>query len=239
MSYLRDHVIVLKKEPFREHDRRYTMYGREHGLLVAVARGASRATSKNAGLLEPLTESNVMIAKGATFDKLAVATAADRICIAPSRCSLSFYAVCGGFADLLVRLLRPGIADERIFDLLRELIDTLAASPSEPSPDRARLMLSAATLRLLDLLGFAPPIERAGESTTPGTSFANDVPRPALALAAFMRRSPLADVLRVTARTDVFSAASAFVEEALTHTPLDREPHGPATIQALLRDSSY
>ena len=228
MSYLRDTVIVLKKEPFREHDRRYTMYGLEHGLLVAVARGSSRATSKHAGLLEPLTESNVMIAKGATFDKLAVATGVDRVCVAPTKRLLAYYAVCGGFADLLIRLLRPGIADDRIFYLLRELIDTLAAAPSEPSPDRARLILSAATLRLLDLLGFAPHIERAGEGTTSV---------PSLALAAFMRRSPLADVLRVTARTDVFAAASSFVEEALTHAPLDREPHGPATIQALLQVS--
>ena len=225
MSYLRDHVIVLKKEPYREHDRRYTMYGREHGLLVGVARGSSLPRSKQAGHLEPFMESHVMIAKGAAFDKLAVATRSRAPLSASSENCLALYAVCGALADLVVRLTRQGIADERIFFLFQELIGTIAAAPQEPSPERARLLLSAATLRLLDVLGFGPPIERAPEGTTSV---------PSLALVSFMRRSPFVDMLRITAPIDIFRSASAFIEEALTQTPLDREPHGPATIQALL-----
>lgn len=226
MSYLRDTVIVLKKEPFREHDRRYTMYGREHGLLVGVARGSSLSKSKQAGHLEPFTESQVMIAKGAAFDKLAVATCARLPLIEQASSALGFYAVCGAFTDLIIRLTRQGIADERVFFLLQELIGTLAILPQELSSERARLILSAATLRLLDILGFGPSIERGPDGTTPV---------PSLTLVAFMRRSCFADVLRVTGRVDVLRAASAFVEEALGQTPLEREPHGPTTVQALLQ----
>jgi DNA repair protein RecO len=221
MSYLRDTVIVLKKEPFREQDRRYTMYGRGHGLLVAVARGSSTMRSKQAGHLEPFMQTQVMIAKGTAFDKLAVASHSRPSSIR----SLSALAVCGAVADLVIRLTRPGIADDRIFHLLVELISTVSNLPQELSPERARLMLAAATLRLLDLIGFAPHIERGPETTTPV---------PSLTLVSYMRRAPFVDVLRVTAPVDVLHAASDFVEEALKHTPLHAPPHGPKTIQALL-----
>lgn len=225
MPYVRDRVIVLKKEPFREQDRRYVMYGREHGLLVGVARGSALPSSKQAGHLEPFMEANVMLAKGAAFDKLAVASGSSFPFDVVEEKRLAFFAVCGGFASLIVSLLRPGIADERIFLSFQELITVMASTPQDPSPERARLILSSATLRLLDLLGFAPQIAPSSDGTTPV---------PALALVSFMRRSPFADVLRITATTDVLNAASSFVETALEETHLDREPHGPRTVHALL-----
>ena len=36
MPYIRDRAIVLKKEAFREQDRRYFLYGLEHGYLDAT-----------------------------------------------------------------------------------------------------------------------------------------------------------------------------------------------------------
>ncbi len=214
MPYLRDTVFVLKKEPFREQDRRYTAYGREHGLLVAVARGVSVRTSKQAGHLEPLSVSDVMIAKGAAFDKLAVARA-HAVPWAPSAGPrLAHYAVAGGFAGLTAQLLKPGIADARIFDLLCEVCQATGRMPADPSRERSRLLFSAATLKLLDLLGYAP-----------------DIP-PSLPLVSFMRRAPLADVLRITATADVLEAAAAFVEEALAETPLHEEP---ATLRSVPR----
>lgn len=224
MPYLRDRVIVLSKEPFREQDRRYVMYGREHGLLVAVARGASVSRSKQAGHLEPFCTSDVMIAKGAAFDKLAVAKLVDW----PWRGSsprLESHAVCGAFSELVIRLTRPGIADARMFDLLQDVIRVAMTLPVGTTVDRARLFVAAANLKLIDLIGFAPPIEKSPEGTTPV---------PALALTAFMRRASLEDVLKVTAEASVLRAASSFVDDALRETPLDREPHGIAVAQALL-----
>jgi recombinational DNA repair protein (RecF pathway) len=224
MPYLRDRVIVLSKEPFREQDRRYVMYGREHGLLVAVARGASVRSSKQAGHLEPFCTSDVMIAKGSAFDKLAVAKLVDW----PWRGSsprLESHAVCGAFSELVIRLTRPGIADDRMFDLLQEMFRVSTTLPPGTTVDRARLLLAASSLKLIDLVGFAPPIERPRE----GTSAV-----PSLALAAFMRRAPLSDILNVTAETKILRAAILFVDEALRETPLDREPHGQMTIAAVL-----
>lgn len=220
MAYLRDRVIVLKKEPYREHDRRYVMFGHDYGLLSAVARGASSPKSKQAGHLEPFTEAEVMIAKGSAFDKLAVARMVGGQPIVHNERRLAAFAIMGSFADLVIRLSRPGISDERIFILLKELIDVLARLPADPSADRARLVFAAATLKLLDVIGFGPAIECDQVQVA--------------TMLKFMRGAALADVLRVTAAQDVFQQASAFVEASLQHAPLDAEPHGVRTIGIFL-----
>jgi len=84
-------------------------------------------------------------------------------------------------------------------------------------------------LQLLDHIGFGPQIPSGmGEQTTPV---------PALALVSFMRRSPMVDTLRVTAPVDVIRMAAAFVEEALRHTPLEREPKGVQALVDILASS--
>jgi recombinational DNA repair protein (RecF pathway) len=232
MPYLRDRAIVLKKEPYREHDRRYYLYGREHGMLIAIARGASSKKSKQAGHLEPFSEVDVMIAKGAAQDKLAVARcldsrprAHDHAPLPAHGSRLAFYSIAGAFSDLMVKLTYPGIADERLFALVKELHASLDAAPPEPTSERGRLMLAAATLKLLDILGFAPVIRESEENTTPVVS---------LALVSFLRRAPLSDVWRLTGRTDVFRAASGFVDEALKATHLGSQPRHAEGIYAML-----
>jgi len=163
-----------------------------------------------------------MIARSAAFDKLAVAR---MVTVPPASRRLAFYPICGSFTDLIVRLTRPGVADRRIFDLLRELTLSLNNLPRDPTPERARLSLSAATLKLLDLLGFAPTIRPSEGFTTPVQS---------LALVAFMRQAPLSDIWRVTGQSDVFQAAAAFVEEALKNTHLEEKTRSAEVIQALL-----
>lgn len=223
MPYLRDRVIVLKKEPFREQDRRYTMFGFEHGLLIAVARGSSLKKSKQAGHLEPFSEAEVMIAKGSAFDKLAVA----RLIPAPRFADqLSSYAIFGAFCSLVISLTRPAISEQKIFVLLSELRDVCASLLLELSVERARLVLAAATLKLLDLVGFAPPIEQV----------VRELPVQSVTLFKFLRRFPIADVLRVTAATDVLIATSSFIEGAIRETPVQSQPHGPTTLRSLLRD---
>ncbi|MCI0479462.1 recombination protein O N-terminal domain-containing protein [Candidatus Uhrbacteria bacterium] len=220
MPYLRDRAFILKKEPFREQDRRIVMYGREHGLLVAVARGSSHARSKQAGHLEPFTDIEVMVAHGRAFDKLAVAT---RVPGSSPRLRLGGLAVLGAFSDLVASLTRPGVSDARIFDLYRDVREAAALLPDTTTPERGRLLHAAASLKLLDLIGFAPSADRAS-GLAPGSVKA----------LAFMRRAPIVDVLRLTVTTDVLEAACTFVDEAMRQTPLDRPPHGPTTIGALL-----
>ncbi len=206
--YLRDTVFILKSEPFREHDSRVTMYGRVHGKMSAVARGSRRMSAKHLGHLEPLTVAEVMIAHGQSFDKLAIAR---RVTV--SSPDLASLALAGAFSSLVDSLVGFGVPETALFDLLLQTRDVFVDG-GIPTPERARFLYAAATLKLLDILGYAPVLDDK--------------------LFKFMRSASLYDLKRLTAPVDQLSTASAVVEDALTHTPLHRAPHGSATIVALL-----
>ncbi len=220
MPYLRDTAYVLKSEPYREHDAWITFFGRAHGKLEAVARGVRSWKAKQRGHLEPLTKADVMIAIGASFDKLAVAHADGAQ--TDLRLRLGAIATFGAFANLVDRLTRPGVADQAVFDLLEELATTWRRAVREPSPERARFLYAAAALRLMRDLGYAPACERAA------------VGNEAEKLLRVLPDAPLAFSLSVTASGLAFREVASIVEAALAETPLTERPHGPATIVAIL-----
>lgn len=256
MSYIRDEVIVLKKMSMREWDRQYFLYGKEHGLLHAVARGALKPSAKQASQLEPFSFADVMIAKGRAYDHLAVAVRGKQ-----SRrfFSVSAYAVAGAFSDLCLKLLKQGVADDRIYGLWAELTGNLAQIKAEISPLRAQLLFAAVSLRLLDLLGYGPFFKacaKCGQVQGPTEVFyalernavvcldcQNEVsealirvPAHAMNLLQFLRSASLADVLRITAKVDLIETVVVMTREICKHAPLDYEPHGFSSIQKLVAD---
>jgi DNA repair protein RecO (recombination protein O) len=257
MSYIRDNVIVLKKMSIREWDRQYFLYGKEHGLLFAVARGAMKPAAKQASQLEPFTFSDVMIAKGRAYDHLAVAV---REKSNKRYQAVGAYAVAGAFSDLCLRLLKPGVADERIYRLWEELVGNLAQFKAEISSLRAQLLFSGVSLRLLDLLGYGPFFKacaHCGELTGPTEVYYAPnrnglvcldcrpelsealirVPAHAMNLMQFLRSASLNDVMRVTAKVELIETVIVMSREICKHAPLDREPHGFSSIQKLVADS--
>lgn len=220
MSYLRDTVIILKHEPFREHDAWITMYGKEYGKMEAAARGARRFDAKALGHLEPFSEVEVMIAKGASFDKLAVAHA-----IRPRtalRQQLGLMTLLATFIDLIDALTKPGISEPVLFNLLQDMLALSTESTSEVSLARYELLLSGASLKLLDLLGYAPDVETL--------QISDDARR----VLRFSRHQPLRALLTLTAPANLFFEISHAVQEGLKHTPLEKEPHGIKTLAAML-----
>jgi DNA repair protein RecO (recombination protein O) len=254
MSYLRDTAIILKAEPFREQDTWVTMYGREHGKLIAVARGARRMSAKSLGHLQPCSEVEVMIAKGAAFDKLAVVQVV-RPRVELRQC-LEGMALAGAFVDALERLTRPAFADRDIHTLLVEVLDTSACLKAEMSPLRGQVLFAAASLKLLGLLGYAPSLDACARCrgtieamwlTSEASGFVcgscirttvgrvhGPLPGRTDSLVRFLRAASLADILRVTANRDQLLAAIQTVDGAFHHAPLSTAPHGSVTVQALL-----
>jgi DNA repair protein RecO (recombination protein O) len=253
MSYIRDQVVVLKKVPMREWDRQYFLYGLEHGLLIAVARGAMKSQAKQSPQLEPFAFADVMIAEGRAYNHLAVAVRGKGN---KRFMTIGAYAVAGAFSDLCLKLLKPGVADERIFRLWEELCDILAQFKGEISPIRAQLLFSAVSLRLLDLLGYGPYFKacaHCGQVSGPTEVFyAPDrnglvcldcrpavrealirAPAHAMNLMQFLRSSSFRDVMRVTARVDLLETVIVMTREICKHAPLDREPHGFTSIAHL------
>ena len=255
MSYIRDEVVVLKKASIREWDRRYFLYGREHGLLFAVARGAMKLQAKQASQLEPFSFADVMIAKGRTYDHLAVAVRGKE---SKQLARLEAYAVAGAFSDLNLKLLKPGVADERIYKLWVELLEILTRIKVEISSLRAQLLFSAVSLRLLDLLGYGPFFKacvKCGELMGPTQTFyapkrnaivcldCGDsvsetlirVPAHAMNLMQFLRSALLEDVIRVTAPVEFIETVIVMTREICKHAPLDFEPHGFRSIAELTK----
>jgi DNA repair protein RecO (recombination protein O) len=262
MPYLRDRAIVLRSDAFREHDRRLVLFGVQHGLLEAVARGASAAVSKQGGHMVPFMEVEVLVAKGVVFDKLAVARAVRSW---PGiRARLGGLAVAGAFVDVFARMQRPGIVDAEAYALLVEMLQTLHSLPSDPSPDRARLLYAAAVLKLLDRVGFAPPLSACvscregftqdmeslwllpseGAFVCPDCyrvvrrahPLAENVSTSVLALVRFLRREPLERVLAFSGDPVLFREAASVVAILLQQAPFSKSPHGNDTILALLSD---
>ena len=220
MSYLRDTAIILKNEPFREHDAWVTMYGKENGKMTAVARGARRSDAKSLGHLEPLSQIDVMIAKGAAFDKLAVARVTDPRPYLRER--LHVLTLVGAFTNTVDLLTHPGSVDPEIYFLLQEMLNLADERSTIPSIARCQLMLSAAYVKLLDVLGYAPTLDQTEVSTT------------ALPLLRFMRMRPLKDLLNITAPSQLFFQISSLVDDYLKQAPFRVEPHGRMTVAAML-----
>jgi DNA repair protein RecO len=258
MSYIRDRAIVLKCEPFREHDRRIVLFGRSHGLIEAVARGASRKDAKQAGHLVPMEEVEVMIAKGATFDKLAVSRVIESH--QSIRYTLGALTVVGTFFDLFERLQKPGIVDPELYNLLMELLVVAERLIEDPTVERSKLLYTAAALKLLDRIGFAPSLSHCAlcrtelqegdhrilptdgslvhedcyRSIRASQPNAEAVSHKIIALTKFLRHEPLQNVLYITGTSQDFSQASNLIFHTLKQTPLTREPHGMRTIYAVL-----
>lgn len=256
--YLRDHVVILRSDPFREHDRRLVMFGESHGLLEAVARGVDRKESKQAGHLLPMMEAEVMIAKGAAFDKLAVARATRSYRTLRTR--LGSLAIAGSFLDLFERLQRPGIVDAGSYALLTDLLDITDRLPEEPTIERAKLLFATAAMKLLDRTGFAPQLTRCGlcydgfgeedvrQLPQDGTIVHEDcyrsvrtaqpnamlIPHTVRTVARFLRDESLEKALLITGTSQSFAAVSSMVYRFVRQTPLTHEPHGMNTIAVML-----
>lgn len=252
--YLRDRVIILKSEPFREHDRRIAMFGVSYGRLDAVARGLSKIESKQAGHLIPLTEAEVMIAKGSAFDKLAVAKMVHPY--TGLRNHLASMTVASAFADLFERLQQPGISDPDSYALFKDFLDALSFLQEELTVERSKLLFSAAAIKLMDRTGFAPSLHRCSlcqdvfdeedvRQLTSDSSLVHEdcyrsvrsmqpnaeyIPHAVRNVVRFLREEPVISALRITGTTQLFSGASRLISECLKQTPLTREPHGYRTI---------
>jgi len=57
-------AIILDRQPFREFDSRVVVYSLDKGKLELIARGAKKIKSKLACHLEPISLSNLMVARG-------------------------------------------------------------------------------------------------------------------------------------------------------------------------------
>jgi DNA repair protein RecO (recombination protein O) len=142
-------AVVLKRSNYGEADRIVTLFSREVGKLVVVAKGVRKITSKRLGSLEPGTLLSALVIKGKGMDILSgtviinsfAATKKDLVAITQLSQLLEVI-------DLLTR------ENQELPDVYQVLVNTLT---SLTQTTNRKQMLLAAFHQIASLLGFAPP----------------------------------------------------------------------------------
>jgi DNA repair protein RecO (recombination protein O) len=156
--------VVLRGRQLGEADRIVTLFTSERGKLDAVAKGVRRARSHLAGRLEFANECEFLMHRGRSLDVIVSAETlhgAWSQLVEPER-----YAVAAVVAELIDAFCEPDLALPEIYALLTGAIAAIAASCAP------RTLLPRFSLRLLEMLGLAPPLSncvRCGSALPSGS----------------------------------------------------------------------
>jgi DNA repair protein RecO (recombination protein O) len=142
--------VVLRARQLGEADRIVTLFTLESGKLDGVAKGVRRPRSHFAGRLEFFNECDLQMHRGRSLDVIVsaeiVREAWSRV-VEPER-----YAVAAVVAELIDAFCEPDLALPDVYALL---VGAIAALAKAATP---RALLPRFALRLLEMLGLAPPL---------------------------------------------------------------------------------
>ena len=140
---------MLRGRQLGEADRIFTLFTSESGKLDAVAKGVRRAKSQLAGRMEFANECEFGMHRGRSLDVIVSAhilhSSWSKL-VEPER-----FAVASLVAELIDAFCEPDLSLPDVYELLTAMIAAIARSRSP------RDLLPRFSLRLLDVLGLAPP----------------------------------------------------------------------------------
>lgn len=146
-------AIILSRRDFREYDQIISVYTKEQGKLELLARGVKKIVSKNAAHLEPFSYCIVEMVPGKEIQHL---TTAQPLSIFPSiRTNLEKSLAAQIVVATTDRLTHVGQKDARLFALLKSWLIFVEKASILPW-----LLVDGFLLALLQLLGFAPILDR-------------------------------------------------------------------------------
>ncbi len=146
------HAIVVKKSPVREHDLTVTLYSRELGKCIAVAKSALKAQSVQAAQID---EGNIIRCELVSGHAIPIITAAQSLrCWGQAKASPLRWAAAQFFLQVIDTVVYDGQVDEALFDSIQATLEEL---------DTARDPEILAILRrrqgdLLNVLGYGTAI---------------------------------------------------------------------------------
>ena len=146
----RSEAIVLRRINFGEADRLLTLYGREHGKIKAIAKGARKPQTRKTGHVELFMRTDFLIARGKSID---IITQAELVEAYPAlrrdlvRTTYGSYAV-----ELLDNLTAEADPEPRKYDLLSKALGWFADAPD------LRLAARYYELCILSIAGYQPQL---------------------------------------------------------------------------------
>ena len=149
-------AVIIKYQKYREYDRIYTVYTKDFGKLILLARGSNKIKSKLAGHLEPCCFSNLMIANGKGFEVLAQARTVEAF--AQIRQNPQKFKIAAVLLESLDKLTGTNQTETKVFDLLVTGLRTVEALSDHDMAKQADHVIYHYFLHLLIYLGHAPDL---------------------------------------------------------------------------------
>ncbi len=158
MEY-RYHAIIIHKRDLAEFDRMYALYTFEAGKIKVIGKGTRRLDAKLAGHLEPVTYSEVFVAKGKGLGRISGAIAAENFLHIKSNleCIQKIFHV----FHVLEKSLGEEQKDERMFLLLLQFLKSMDKASEKKYPDSTLDVITLGFLfKFLSESGYALEVER-------------------------------------------------------------------------------
>jgi len=149
-------AIVMRRDDYGEADRLVTLLTPAHGKLRVLAKGARKLTSRKAGHIELFTRTQLLLARGRTFDLITQAELIESH--RPLREDVQRGALAHYLCELTDRFAPEGSDAAALYELLIEGLGRLCRA-RDP-----RLVARHFELRLLTLEGYRPELFRCARS---------------------------------------------------------------------------
>ncbi|MDO8529525.1 MAG: DNA repair protein RecO [bacterium] len=150
--------IILGKKDVGETDRIYSIYTLESGKIRVLAKGVRKANAKLAGFLENFTLAEIFIAKNQGMGKITGSLVLNTF----SGIKNNLEAIRSVFesVEILSKLLKEDNHDQKVFQLLREYLETTNQLADEKNQDKVDVISQGFLFRLFDELGYKIEIGR-------------------------------------------------------------------------------
>lgn len=149
-------AITLQRQDFREADQRISFYTKEAGKVEAIARGVKKSLAKNTSALEPFAVIEIEVVPGRELSYVVRAYPVEPFLNIQG--DLQKMVLGSFFLKMVDNSIAVGLADERIFRLLRACLKILN-SEEKFNP----LLVDGFLLGLWSLLGFLPIFDRCAK----------------------------------------------------------------------------
>lgn len=154
MGFYKTEALILKVRSWGEADQLVTLFSRERGKLVAMAKGARKPQSKLRAGIQPLTYSDLMLHTGRSIDRI---TGSQSLRGYNLRDQLDKLTLGMYWADLLDRVLPERESNPPIFDLALKSLAVLETAGFNGS--RLEAFSLFVEWSLIGLMGYQPCLD--------------------------------------------------------------------------------
>lgn len=144
--------IILGKKDVGETDRIYTILTLEEGKIKALGKGARRPNARLAGHLEPITYSEILIARSKGVGKLTSSITIENF--SKIKSDLEFLKDVSYAFGVLDKIVLENENDPKIFELTRSYLSALEKLPENKKNGKKEILTLGFLFKLLNQSGY-------------------------------------------------------------------------------------